>query len=63
MQAKTILDLLCQDIENGNIQTTIEIATVSKNQDRTEATATVQIRTVDSTGAPHIQTITENFSL
>lgn len=63
MDIRTILNMLVNSIMAGNVAVEIRQASISKNEARTQATATVELYTVDSTGAPHTSTITETFSL
>lgn len=63
MDIRTILNMLVNSVMAGNVVTEIRQATIQKNETRTQATATVELYTVDSTGAPHTSTITETFSL
>ncbi len=63
MDIRSILSMLVDSVMAGNVITEVRQAIIQKNEARTEATATVELYIVDSTGAPHTQTITETFSL
>lgn len=63
MDIRTILNMLVDAINAGNVVVEIRQASVEKNEARTQATATVELYIVDSSGAPHTSTITETFSL
>ena len=63
MDIRAILNMLVNSVMAGNVVTEIRQATIEKNEARTQATATVELYIVDSTGAPHTSTITETFSL